>query len=235
MNFRYIIIPVFFLLAAAACRKPEIKLPVNANPGLSDINNISQVYIFLQIKNGDTTADMHDGQLITATHWVVHTDRRLPLKTLVGPWQILYKKRHKKSIHSMPGAKLYLSHVDTLRRQLALTDFTRMEIWSPFYTSRTYVEKYPASFRNRRILHMDLGPVYAMVDTMRFTFPEDKKGMEKYMKKLSENRIPYEVMLNADYRVSYGRFNDFYSFIALADSSLFRIQPYLFLYNPEDL
>jgi len=224
-----------FFIFLTACHKPEMKLPINDNPGLTGINDISQIYIFFKIQNGDTLADLHDGQTITTTHWVTHIDRRLPMKTLITPLQYLYKKRHKKSIHSKPGTKLYLSHVDTLNKQLVVTDFTRMQIHSPFYTSYDFVQKYPARYRNRKVLHVDIKPDSIYLDTMAFVFPQGKAEMITYLHHLAQENTPRELMINADYRIDYGRFNDAYSFLALADSSLFRIQSSLFLYNPQEL
>jgi len=234
MNFRHLLMGLL-AVSVLSCRKPEIKIPVNDNPGLTNINDISQVYIFMKTTNGDTVADMHDGQIITTTHWVVHIDRRLRLKNLVVPWQKLYKKRHKKSIHSKPGTKLYLSHIDSVKGVMALTDFTRMQVKSPFYTSRSYVRKYPARYRQKNVLHIDIKPEKILIDTLSFDFPRSKAAVIEYLYRISKDKKPYEVMLNADYNISYERFNDAYSFFALADSTLFRIDPYLFVYNPQDI
>jgi hypothetical protein len=235
MKFR-ILTGLFLLASVFACHKPVMKLPVNDNPGPGDINDVSPVYIFLEIHDKDTVARLNKNQVLTTTHWVVHIDRRLPLKSLVEHMHTLYVKRHKKSIHSKPGTRMFLSHIDTLRQRMSLDDITQVEVKSPFYTSRRYVRQYPKILHGRPAVHLDLHPGGTLdVDSLRFLFPRDKRAVAQYLDNLSGDRQPRMLFLNADYNVRYGRFNDLYGFVLHRDSTLFRTAPIWFWYNPRDL
>jgi len=229
---------LFFLLlllaCTGACRKPDLYLPVNDNPGLSGINDLSQVLIFFKSTGHDTIADLHAGQIITSTHWVVHIDRRLPMKTLVAPLEYLYKRRHKKSMHSKPGTKLYLSYTDTVRRRLSVFDFTEVQIKSPFYTSRTYVKKYPAGFRQKQLVHVFLTPGKLELNGQTFDFPSGKKEVAAHLHAMDTTPEPKGLMFNTDFSVDYGLFNDAYGFLATFDTVKYPMEPYLFIYNPQE-
>jgi len=226
---------ILMLIWAAGCSKPDLYLPVNDNPGQSGINDLSQVLIFFKTEGTDTLADLHAGQIITSTHWVVHIDRRLPMKTLVTPLQYLLKKRHKKSIHSKPGSKLYLSYTDTVRKRLSVVDFTRRRIRSPFYHSREYVRRYPARYRGKKITHAVLLPSALWLDSLRFAFPAEKQRAAAYLKRLlTQGDSPRLLMFNVDHRVNYGRFNDAYGLLMSIDSIRFPLAEDIFIFNPQE-
>ncbi len=226
---------VFLTLSLWSCHKPKMLLPVNDNPGPHDINSVTQAYVFFEIHGGDTVARLNKNQLFTAMHWVVHVDRRLPLKKIIVPLQTLYKKRHKKSIHSNPGARMYLSHVDTLRNVLALDDFTDVEVETPFYFSRQYVEKYPKITGGKPVVHLDLQPGRLWVGSVAFAFPARKKAFLAYMDSLKTDRRPRLVFINADYNVDYGSFNNLLGAVHGLDSIMFRVSNKMFWYNPAEV
>ncbi len=224
------------LMVLGGCHKPKMLLPVNDNAGPHDINSVTQAYVFFEIHGKDTVARLNKNQLFTAMHWVVHIDRRLPLKKIIVPLQTLYQKRHKKSIHSNPDARMYLSHVDTLRNVLALDDFTDVEIETPFYFSRDYVREYPKITGGKPVLHLDLQPGKLLVDSLAFAFPAGKKDFLAYLDSLKKtDRRPRLVFINADYNVDYGTFNNLLGAVRGLDSIMFRTSDKMFWYNPAEV
>ena len=226
----------WIILGLAACNKPGIFLPLNDNPGASDINNLSQVYIFFKTdKDGDTIADMHKNQIITTTHFVVHIDRRLPVKTLINDLDWLYKKRHKKSIHSRPGFHLYFSHVDTFHQKLRLNPFDSLQIMSPFYYSRQYVARYKNSYSGKHILHVDYDGKIFHLDTLQFRYPGEKKRIKETIYRHCPPTHPCRLFLNINYHIDYNRYNDIYGFLVNLDSSRVRLNHKQFWYNPDEI
>jgi len=232
--FKYVFL--FFLAAVfSRCKKPDIYLPMNDNPGVTGINNLSQIYIFLKTDGGDTLSDMHKNQIISTTHFVVHIDRRLPVKTLINDLDWLHRKRHKKSIHSRPGFHLYFSHIDTVHNKLRLNPFDSLEILSPFYRSPDYVKRYNNSYRGQHLIHTDFDGRILRIDTVEIPFPDEKKHARETLYRLCPPGNPCKLFLNVNYNVSYGRYNDIYGFLVNLDSGRVRLAHKQFWYNPAEL
>jgi len=224
------------ILWLAACNKPDIFLPVNDNPGLTDVNNLSQIYIFFKTdEKGDTLSDMHKNQIISTTHFVVHIDRRLPVKTIINDLDWLHKKRHKKSVHSRPGFHLYFSHVDSVHQKIRLNAFDSLEVLSPFYYSGEYVERYKNSYSGQHLLHADFDGRNFRLDTLTFSYPADKARIKDTIYKRCPPADPCRLFLNVDYRIPYDRYNDVYGFLVNLDSSRVRVNHKQFWYNPDEI
>ncbi len=219
-----------------SCSKPDIFLPVNDNPGQSGVKNISQVYIFFKTnRNGDTISEMHKNQIISATHYVVHIDRRLPVKYIISDLEWLHEKRHRKSIHNIPGMHLYFSHIDSVNKTMRLNVFDDLEILSPFYHSRIYVKKYARKFTGVHPVHLDLQKDKLLVNDTAFNFPAQKTEISNFIYSRSRDSIPSLLILNTDYRVSYNRYNYLYGFLVNLDSSKAVLMHKQFWYNPKEL
>ncbi|NPA43799.1 MAG: hypothetical protein GXO27_07210 [Chlorobi bacterium] len=226
---------LFIPLVFSACRKPDIYIPLNDNPGVTGINNLSQVYVFFKTREGDTLADMHKNQIISSTHYVVHIDRRLPLHTLINHLEWLHQKRHKKTIHYRPGFHLYFSHIDTVNRVMRLNPFDSLEVLSPFYDSRSYAAKYPKTYGRMRVLHLDYDGDTLRVDTLAFPYPGAKARIREAVYALCPEGAPCLMFLNADYRMTYDRYNALYGFLVNLDSTRVRLAHKQFWYNPAEL
>jgi hypothetical protein len=227
---------ILFLFLLSACSKPKIYIPVNNNDGQTDVNDLSQVYIFFKTgKQGDTLADMHKNQIITTTHFVVHIDRRLPVKTLIPSLEWLHKKRHKKSIHYKPGFHLFFSHLDTIRQKIRLNVFDSLEIAYPFYLSPSYIKKFPKTYGNIHPVHLYLEPGNVRLDSVKFAFPLNKKLLKNRIYQSLYSAGKNLLFLNVNYNVSYDRYNDLYGFLVNLDSSRIRLAHKQFWYNPDDL
>ena len=227
---------MFLLIFLMSCSggKEDIKLPLNDNKGLTEIKNVSQAYIFLKTEEGDTVAELHKGQLVTASHWVVHIDRRLPLNKLIVPLEVLLKKRHKKSIHSIPGARAYFSFVDTVDNKLRLVSFENLKIHTPFETSGGYVRKYPETYKDSAVWHLYLYPGKVKVRGRIFDFPAGKKNLREFFNaQRTEDLIT--LFLNADYRISYNDYLNLYGFLKEGDSVYFYLSNEQFWFNPDEI
>jgi len=225
-----------WLLLFAACNKPDIFIPLNDNSGLTDINNLSQIYIFFDIdQDGDTLSDMHKNQIISTTHFVVHIDRRLPVKSIINDLEWLHRKRHKKTIHYRPGFHLYFSHVDTLTGKMRLNPFDSLEILSPFYQSREYVKRYSETYANQTLLHADYDGKYFRIDSLQFAYPTQKERIRHIIYRWCPPDRPCEIFLNVNYNITYDRYNDVYGFLVNLDSTRVRLCHKQFWYNPREI
>ncbi len=232
---KYPFLVLLFPVLVWACSKPDIYIPVNDNKGPTGINDLSQVYIFFQVNNnGDTVSDMHKNQIISSTHFVVHIDRRLPVRTLINDLNWLYRKRHKKSIHNVPGKHLFFSHVDSVSNRIRLNPFDSLQIISPFYRSGSYVKKNNKSFEGKHLIHTDLTPEHFVVAGRAFRFPEQKSGIASYLYRLTGQSKSY-IALNVNYHVRYERYNDLYGFLVHLDSNRVVLLHEQFWYNPKEL
>lgn len=227
---------MFLIVFLMSCSggKEDIKLPLNDNKGLTEIKNVSQAYIFLKTKEGDTVAELHKGQLVTASHWVVHIDRRLALKELIVPLEVLLKKRHKKSIHSIPGARAFFSFVDTVENKMRLVPFEDLKIHTPFEISPGYVRKYPETYKDTAISHLFLFPGEVKIDGSTFDFPAGKEKLRKYFNDHRTKELK-SLFLNADYRVSYDEYINLYGFLKEGDSLFFYLLNEQFWFNPNEI
>ncbi len=227
---------ILWLFLAVGCTSGggDLKLPRNDNDGPTEVKNISQAYIFLRTEKGDTTADLHMGQLVTASHWAVHVDRRLPLKKLIVPLEKLLKKRHKKSIHSMPGARAYFTYIDTVENKMRLVDFENLKIVSPFPLSSRYVGQYPKSYPEGEVWHVFYSQGQLRVNGQAFPYPSGKKQVADLLQKAAGEKVK-KLLLNVDYNTDFNVYADVYSFLKRVDTLHWRMDGRQFWFDPEEV
>lgn len=124
------------LVILFSCTKKEIKLPTLAEKGIQEMNDFSQVWLFFEIKDGDTIAHVNRKNTISSTHWIYNIDKRLPLYTFAETLNEL-KEKHANSIHSKEGMHNYFSYSDTLSNILSFYNFDNVK----FNIENNYSEK----------------------------------------------------------------------------------------------
>jgi hypothetical protein len=119
MNKLVLILLPFLMLS---CAKKEVKIPTLAEKGVQEIQNHSQVWLFFEVKNNDTTAVVNRKNTISTTHWIYNIDKRLPLKAIM-PSIIMLQDKHANSMHSEKGMRDYFSYSDTISKRLSFLEF----------------------------------------------------------------------------------------------------------------
>jgi hypothetical protein len=140
---RLVLLIVYFLIVG--CAKRDVKLPTLAEKGVQEIHNHSQVWLFFELENNDTTVIVNRKNTISTTHWIFNIDKRLPLRTIL-PSIIELQDKHANSIHSKEGMHNYYSYADTISKKLSFLEFDNViyqtdSILSKYYL-KTNSEKY---------------------------------------------------------------------------------------------
>lgn len=118
---------LFFILILFSCHKKEqILLPKSSNSVVTNVEDLSAVYIFFKVSGGDTLADVNRNNTIRSTNWVFNIDKRLPLNRVIPEIIKLQEKRRSASIHQNELAQNYFSYADTIGKNLAFLPFTNV-------------------------------------------------------------------------------------------------------------
>lgn len=121
-------IKTFLLLALIAiigCTKKTIQIPVLNVTGIQDtIYDNSQLWIFLEVKDGDTIATLNRKNSIATTSWIYNIDKSLPMGLVVPHLQKLTEKREKPALHQKEEDDFnYFSYVDSGADILSMVEF----------------------------------------------------------------------------------------------------------------
>lgn len=108
----------FFLFNS--CKKKTIQLPQVAVPGISDIYNHSQIWVFYKQDKDEIKAEINKNNTISTTHWIINIDKRLTLSSVVPALNMIKAKRAKKSVHSAEGMNNYLTYSNIQDNKIAM-------------------------------------------------------------------------------------------------------------------
>ncbi|MDN3642158.1 hypothetical protein QWY87_05570 [Lutimonas halocynthiae] len=111
------------LLFFIGCQKKEVQLPLIDIPGISEIQNHSSIWVFMETKNGKIIADLNKGNKILNTHWIYNIDRRLPMKEVVPVLIAMQENKNKDSMHKKGDMNSYFSYADTKSSTISLLLF----------------------------------------------------------------------------------------------------------------
>lgn len=106
-----------------SCNKKPVQLPLIDIPGLSEIQNHSSIWIFLESVDGNMTAKLNKNNKILNTHWIFNIDRRLTMDQVIPILIEMQENRNKDSMHKKEGMKNYFSYADTATEKISLTPF----------------------------------------------------------------------------------------------------------------
>ena len=119
----FIILPVIILLIS--CNKKTVLLPETDTKEITEIIDVSPIYIFYDETKPDST-DFNRKNMISTTNWLVNIDKRLTLKQILPHLQYLQEKRNKDGIHKNENAKNYFSCSNPDIQNLAFIEFTNV-------------------------------------------------------------------------------------------------------------
>lgn len=113
---------LLFLTLTFSCAERELQLPVTTNNDITEILDVSPVYIFYDEETGE--ADLNRNNMISTTNWLVNVDKRLTLKQVLPHLQYLQDKRHGDSAHKNENAKSYFTCFNEETKNLSFIEFT---------------------------------------------------------------------------------------------------------------
>jgi hypothetical protein len=119
----FIILPVILLLTS--CNKKTVLLPETNTKEITEILDVSPIYIFYDETKPDST-DFNRKNMISTTNWLVNIDKRLMLKQILPHLQYLQEKRNKDGMHKNENAKNYFTCFNPEIQNLAFIEFTNL-------------------------------------------------------------------------------------------------------------
>ena len=128
------------LLFFSGCQKKEVQLPLIDIPGISEIQNHSSIWVFMETKNGESFADLNKANKILNTHWIYNIDRSLPMKEIVPVLIAMQENKNKDSMHKKEGMKSYFSYADTKSSSISLLLFPQTNFMTDTTTSNVMKE-----------------------------------------------------------------------------------------------
>jgi len=123
---KYFPLYVISLMLFTQCQKKEVQLPVIDIPGLTEIQNHSSIWIFMDSRKADTIAVLNKNNKILNTHWIFNIDRRLKMDQVIPLLVKMQADRNKDSMHKKEGMNNYFSYADSSSEQICLSSFTEI-------------------------------------------------------------------------------------------------------------
>ncbi len=106
-----------------SCQKKQVQLPLLEIKGMSEIQNHSSIWIFMETENGERLAKLNKNNKILNTHWIFNIDKRLSMDQVVPLLTEMQKAKNKDSMHKKEGMKSYFSYADISTEKISLTPF----------------------------------------------------------------------------------------------------------------
>lgn len=120
---RLIFILLFFIFFS--CENEEtVFLPKSNFSIVTEIKDLSPVYIFFKVGGKDTMAEVNRRNTIISTNWVFNIDKRLPLRFVIPEVMKLQDKKRNDSAHKNELAQNYYTYTDSIKKNLAFLPFT---------------------------------------------------------------------------------------------------------------
>ncbi len=117
----FIILLIIILLFS--CNKKTVLLPETDTKEITEILDVSPIYIFYDETKPDST-DFNRKNMISTTNWLVNIDKRLTLKQILPHLQYLQEKRSKDGMHKNENAKNYFTCFNPEIQNLTFIEFT---------------------------------------------------------------------------------------------------------------
>ncbi len=152
---KYFLFIIPFLIFG--CAKEELKIPTLAAPGIQELHDHSQVWMFFEVKNNDTIAKVNRKNTISSTHWIYNIDKRLPIRTFI-PTLIKLKEKHSNSMHSKEGTHNYFSYSDTISKKLSFFEFDATIFKTDSLLSKYYIKEHSNIYKNYNNINLTFNP-----------------------------------------------------------------------------
>ena len=222
---------VFILLSilAISCAIKEVKIPTLAIKGIQEVQNHSQVWIFFEIKNNDTIANINKKNTISSTHWIYNIDKRLPLKSFI-PSLISLQYKHANSMHSEKGMHDYFSYSDTISKKLSFIAFDTIQFKTDSLVSKSYIKKHSENYLSFNNLNLTFETNQYWINDSLIEINDFKSTLEEFIDFSSEGK-PTLLHLNFNQDLQYQQYLEIKAMINSLVSKSILINPIEFIYN----
>ncbi len=122
---KYFSLVIFFVFFSCG-NKEAVLLPKSNVTIVSNVIDHSPIYIFFRTKGKDTLAEVNRKNSIISTNWILHIDKRLPLRLVIPEVMKLQEKKRSDSAHKNDKAENYYSYADSIGKNLAFLSFTKV-------------------------------------------------------------------------------------------------------------
>ena len=117
---------LILLIITFSCAERELELPVTTNNDITEILDVSPIYMFYDEETD--SVDFNRKNMISTTNWLVNIDKRLTLKQILPHLQYLQEKRHGDgSMHKNEKAKNYFTCFNEDTTSLSFIEFTNVD------------------------------------------------------------------------------------------------------------
>ena len=181
------LIILFISFIVLSCSKQEIQIPTLDVKGISELHNHSQVWMFLDVKNNDTIANVNRKNTIVSTNWIFNIDKRLPLKTII-PSIIKLQDKHESSLHSKKGMKEYFSYSDTISKKLSFLEFDNVSYTTDSVLSKFYIKTNSEIYKDYNNINLTFNPNNTWVNDAKMENGEFKTTLLEFIEFSSEGK-----------------------------------------------
>lgn len=122
---KYLSFAILFIFFSCG-NKQDILLPKSNVTLVSNVKDHSPIYIFFRTKGKDTLAEVNRKNSIISTNWILHIDKRLPLRLVIPELMKLQEKKRSEVAHKNELAENYYSYADSIGKNLAFLPFTKV-------------------------------------------------------------------------------------------------------------
>ncbi|AMC10735.1 hypothetical protein Lupro_05535 [Lutibacter profundi] len=224
------IILLLVTLALLGCAKKEVQLPTLAEKGLHELFNHSEVWIFFEVKNHDTIADVNRKNTISTTHWIFNIDKRLPLKAIIPSIRKLQYK-HANSIHSEEGMHNYFSYADTLSKKLSFLKFDGIIFKTDSLLSKYFIKENPTKYVNYNNINLTFNPNNTWINDAKMERDELKTTLLEFIDFSSEGKKTM-LHLNFNENLLYQDYLFYKTMIHNFKNKYIEINKIEFIFNP---
>jgi hypothetical protein len=218
-------------LFISSCVKREIKIPVIAATGIQEIQNHSQVWMFLNVNNNDTIADVNRKNTISTTHWIFNIDKHLPLKAII-PSIIKLQYKHKNSFHSIEGMHNYYSYSDSNTKKLSFIEFDTVSYKTDSILSKTFIKKNSNTYKNYNNINITINPSNIWINDAKMENDEFNTTLLEFIDFSSEGRKTM-LHLNFNNKLKYQNYIYYKAMFHQVTTSNILINPIEFIFNQD--
>jgi hypothetical protein len=221
-----LLIPLFIV----SCAKQEIKIPTLATTGIQEIYDHSQVWIFFEIKNNDTIANVNRKNTISTTHWIFNIDNRLPLKTFINS-VIDLQYKHANGIHSKEGMHNYFSYADTISKKLSFYEFDKTIYLTDSILSKYYIKSNSNLYKNYNNINITINPNNTWINDAMMENDEFKTTLLEFIEFSAEDNQTM-LHLNFNENINYQTYLYYTTLITSLKAPHILINNLEFIFNP---
>lgn len=197
---------LLLLIFTFSCAERELQLPVTTTNDITEVLDVSPIYIFYDAETGE--ADFNRNNMISTTNWLVNIDKRLTLKQVLPHLQYLQEKRQGDGMHKNENAKNYFTCFNEETKNLSFIEFTN-DVYNLDYS--------PIKEFNIDSIDIDVSILVKSLNSIEITSTDgycgiiDGTDIDSFLKIISE----YDSIDNEPFIVSYDKnlsFQDYVTF-----------------------